>query len=108
MEWSSLPIPESKFSISGFEKGTLGLAPAGMAPAKLNFAEEPKYAPLLGSIPSKVATPGSSVPAGPLAVLVWAPHAGHAVVFGDKKLETSVCPTTRELPRTRLRNAVRW
>src|SRR5215470_18912228 len=100
------PMAESKFSRSGFEKGTVGLDPAGMEPSRLNFGEA-SASPVVGSMPSKVATAGSITPAGPVAAVVGAPHVGQAAVFGFKKLLMSVWPTTFWLPRTRFRKAVR-
>src|SRR5260370_17713129 len=70
MVWSSLPIPESKLSLSGLEKAKVGFEPAGMPPDKLNFADEPRYAPVVGSIPNMVAMAGSITPAGPVPPIV--------------------------------------
>src|SRR6516162_1413146 len=89
------------------ENGTVGFEPAGILPARLNFGEG-SAAPVFGSIPNRVATAGSITPAGPVAAVVGAPHVGHAAVFGLRKFEMSVCPTTFWLPRTRFRNSVRW
>src|SRR5690242_4104382 len=99
-------MAESKFSVSGFEKGTVGFAPAGIAPAKLNFGVA-SAAPVVGSMPRRVATAGSITPAGPVAAVVGAPQVGQAALLGVKKLVMSVLPTTFWLPRTRLRKAVR-
>src|SRR6266852_2018907 len=101
-------MAESKFSISGFENGIVGFEPAGIVPPdKPNFGEE-SACPVAGSIPSIVATAGSITPAGPVAAVVGAPQVKHVAVLGDKKLAMSVWPGTFWLPRTRLRNAVRW
>src|SRR5260370_42541631 len=100
-------MPESKPSLSGLEKANGWFEPAGMPLDKLNFAAEPRYAPVVGSIPSMVATAGSIIPAGPVAAVVGAPQVGHNPVFGNRKFAISVCPGTFWLPSARLRNSVR-
>src|SRR5204862_8156849 len=99
-------MAESKFSVAGFEKGTVGFEPAGIEPAKLNLGEA-RAAPVAGSMPRRGATAGAITPAGPVAAVVGAPHVIQAALLGGRKLLISVCPTTFWLPRTRLRNAVR-
>ena len=82
-------MTESKFSVSGFEKGTVGFDPAGMEPAKLNFGEA-RAAPVAGLMPRSVATAGSITPAGPVAAVVGAPQVGQAALLGLRKLVMSV------------------
>jgi len=89
--------------MSGLVKGTVGFEPVGIAPYRLNFAEDPRYAPVAGSIPSMVATAGSIVPAVPNGP----PHVEQLALGADRKLEMSDFPTTFELPRIKLRNSVR-
>src|SRR6266446_4395545 len=99
-------MAESKFSVAGVALETVGFDPVGIEPARLNFGVA-RAAPLVGSMPRRVATAGSITPAGPVAAVVGAPQVGQAKLLGLRKLVMSVWPTTFWLPRTRFRNAVR-